>query len=243
MKREVKRAVWWAANGDALALPRKLLKPVVLYALRTKRDFALLFYDTPERKPVIDLIHSIRGEIEMLLSNNEAFQIYAAVKAVRKIRGEMAEVGVYQGGSARLISEADREKRLFLFDSFEGIPSTEQIDESRFCKGQFAARFQTVQKYLGRFPNVSIHKGIFPASSAPVVDKRFSFVHLDVDTYESTWECLNFFYPRMNPGGVIISHDYMSVAGVRLAIDEFFRGKPEAPIEMSGSEQCIIVKV
>src|SRR5215470_2638224 len=70
MKREVKRAVWWAANGDVLALPRKLLKPVVLYALRTKRDFALLFYDTPERKPVIDLIDSIRGETEMLMSNN-----------------------------------------------------------------------------------------------------------------------------------------------------------------------------
>ena len=243
LKREAKKGVKWLANSDSLARPRRLLKPVVLYALRTKRDFALLFYDTPERRPILDLIYRIRDETEMVLSNNEAFQIYAVVKAVQKIQGDMAEVGVYQGGSAKLICEAGGGRPLFLFDSFEGIPSTERIDENRFSRGQFAASLEGVREYLGRYPDVRIYKGTFPASSAPIVDKKFSFVHIDVDTYESTRECLNFFYPRMSPGGAIISHDYMSAAGVRLAVDEFFRDKREAPIEMSGSEQCLVVKM
>ena len=62
------------------------------------------------------------------------------------------------------------------------------------------------------------------------------------DTYESTRSCLEFFYPRMNRGGIILSHDYINAAGVRKAFDEFFSDKSEPIIEMSGT-QCLIVKL
>jgi len=67
-------------------------------------------------------------------------------------------------------------------------------------------------------------------------------VHFDVDLYESTLACLRFFYPRMLPGGVMLSHDYSILAGVRKAVDEFLDGKPEKPIELP-STQCMIVKL
>ena len=50
----------------------------------------------------------------------------------------------------------------------------------------------------------------------------FSFVHLDVDLYQSTKDGLAWFYPRLNRGGILISHDYSNADGVRKAFDEFF---------------------
>jgi hypothetical protein len=67
-------------------------------------------------------------------------------------------------------------------------------------------------------------------------------VHFDVDLYESTKACLEFFYPRMIVGGVMLSHDYSLLAGVRKAVDEFLQDKPEKPIELP-STQCMIVKL
>jgi hypothetical protein len=46
----------------------------------------------------------------------------------------------------------------------------------------------------------------------------------------------------MGQGGVLISHDYTSAAGVRKAFDEFFNEKREPIIELPGS-QCLIVKL
>jgi hypothetical protein len=74
-----------------------------------------------------------------------------------------------------------------------------------------------------------------------VKDRQFSLVNFDVDTYESTKKCLEFFYPRMNPGGVILSHDYITAPGVQKAFDEFFVDKPEPVVETAGS-QCIVIK-
>jgi hypothetical protein len=55
---------------------------------------------------------------------------------------------------------------------------------------------------------------------------RFCFVHLDVDVYQSTLDGLEFFFPRLQTGGVLLSHDYNSVScpGVRRAFDEYFNG-------------------
>ena len=75
------------------------------------------------------------------------------------------------------------------------------------------------------------------------MNKKFSFVHLDVDLYKSTLDCLKYFYPRVSRGGVIISHDYPNSDGVNKAFDEFFQDKPEIIIEPFATGQCLIVKV
>jgi hypothetical protein len=75
-----------------------------------------------------------------------------------------------------------------------------------------------------------------------VKDKVFSLVNLDVDCYESTKKSLEFFYPRMSRGGIIISHDYITAPGVKKAFDDFFEGKTEPVLETAGS-QCLVVKV
>ena len=99
-----------------------------------------------------------------------------------------------------------------------------------------------VRAYLADQPNVHFHQGMFSGTANPCADSRFSLVHLDVDLYEGTRECLEFFYPRLLPGGVIISHDYSYLAGVRAAFDEFLATRPERPIELPSS-QVMIVKL
>ena len=60
--------------------------------------------------------------------------------------------------------------------------------------------------------------------------------------YEGTLDCLRFFYPRMVAGGVIISHDYSILTGVKRAFDEFFADKPEGVVELP-TTQCMVVKL
>jgi hypothetical protein len=72
-------------------------------------------------------------------------------------------------------------------------------------------------------------------------EQRFSFAHFDVDLYEGTKACLNYFYPRMIPGGIIISHDYSLLAGVEQAFNEYFADKPERIIDLP-STQCMVIR-
>ena len=97
-----------------------------------------------------------------------------------------------------------------------------------------------MQSFLAGRPDVSFYKGLFPGTAGPVRDRRFSFVHLDVDLKSSTLACLEFFYPRMLPGGVILSHDYSYLDGVRAAFGEFLSGRPERPIELATSQAMLV---
>ena len=179
----------------------------------------------------------------MLLEDIEAYHIYMASKITRKVPGDIAEVGVYKGGSAKIICSAKGDRALYLFDTFAGLPKVDDVDQVwPFYEGKFAASYDNVKAYLAQEKNVFLYKGIFPDTSDPIKDKHFSLVNLDVDTYESTKKCLEFFYPRMSPGGVILSHDYLTVPGVRKAVDEYFADKPEPVVETAAS-QCIVVKV
>jgi predicted O-methyltransferase YrrM len=203
----------------------------------------LSHYGCDRRKEFAKNLRKIRKETELLLEDIEAYHIYMAVKTTQKVPGDIAEVGVYRGGSAKIICSAKGEKALHLFDTFEGLPKVEEIDMVwPFYEGKFAASFEDVRDYLKENENVHFYKGIFPATSDPVKDKKFSLVNLDVDCYESTKQSLEFFYPRMSRGGVIISHDYITAPGVKKAFDDFFAGKEEPVLETAGS-QCLVVKL
>ena len=68
--------------------------------------------------------------------------------------------------------------------------------------------------------NVIIKKGLFPAS-AKEIDEKFAFVSLDMDLFNPIFEGLEFFWPKMSPGGVIFVHDYDCWDGVTKAVMKF----------------------
>ncbi len=188
----------------------------------------------------LDLIRGVQRERESLLGVNEAFHVYAMARAQSALDGDMAEVGVYQGCSARLISLAGADTQLHLFDTFAGLPTPDAREGRILAERQYASALDGVQRYLADRLNVVFHPGLFAAASDHVRDRRFSFVHLDVDLKSSTRDCLDFFYPRMVPGGVILTHDYSVLDGVREAFTEFLAGQRERAIELSTSQAMLI---
>jgi len=241
-----KKIISWAVTTRLLVFPRGIISEAIDYGLSVSRQQnygVTIFYNDCERAKVIDLVRKIKSENAMLLRENEAYQIFMAVVRTKKVDGDIAEVGVYRGASAKLICEAKGDKTLHLFDTFEGLPDLSKIDDSKmFHRGQFFATCADVENYLREYSDVHFYKGLFPLTAGPLQGKMFSFVNLDVDLYEATSSCLKFFYPRMNKGGVIIAHDYINAPGVRKAFDGFFEDKQETIIELSGT-QCLVVKL
>ena len=191
---------------------------------------------------VMAAIRTARHGRESLLSGNEAFTLFSIARAQSAFDGEMAEVGVYQGCSAKMISTASEGRPLHLFDTFAGLPDPAAFEHDRMRTGHYAASLAGVQAFLADVPNVHYYPGLFPDTAGPAADRRFSFVHLDVDLKSSTLACLEFFYPRLVPGGVLLTHDYSYLDGVREAFAEFFADKRERPIELPTS-QAMLVKM
>jgi O-methyltransferase len=199
------------------------------------------YWDSDQRRDRLRLLLKIRSRRDMLLLPSEACQIMSAVDAVRKIPGDMAELGVASGASAMMIASRSPERILHLFDTFEGIPKPTGEDSPRFKEHQYRYSLQEVQRYING-PNIRFYKGLFPQSAAGLADARFAFVHLDADLYESTKAGLEWFYPRLNKGGILICHDYDTAAGVNRAFEEFFADKPEPYFDFVGC-QCGFVKM
>lgn len=190
------------------------------------------------------ILKQIRKETILLQGDIAVYVLYAMASKTSYLDGDIAEVGVYKGATAKIICEASKHKQIHLFDTFEGLPSLSSYDDlGIFKEGHYTSSFNYVKEYLKEYKNSHIYKGIFPYTAECIKDKTFCFVHLDVDIYESTLECLRFFYPRMSKCGIIISHDYQGSIGVHRAFDEFFVDKPEIVRILLGKEQCMIVKL
>ena len=97
MKKIAKKIIKWAVTTKLLGFPRKIIGRTISYAIASKNGVTVFYNDT-ERSKVLDLIRKIQNENEMLLGNNEAYQIFMAVKRTEKINGDIAEVGSYRGG-------------------------------------------------------------------------------------------------------------------------------------------------
>lgn len=191
---------------------------------------------------IMRLLWEIRRGSRSLLSAWEQYLIYSLARAQSKRPGAIAEVGVFRGGSARLICEAKGDKPLHLFDTFAGLPPASSADRGIHRENQYTCGLEDVQEYLKPYKNVHFHQGVFPDSVAGVPEQSYCLAHFDVDLYDGTRACLEYFYPRMIPGGVMISHDYGLLAGVEKAFHEFFADKPEEIIDQP-TTQCMIIKL
>ena len=188
------------------------------------------------------LIKEIQKEDGLLLCRpSELFMVYAIAAGQTQVPGDYAEVGVYRGATAKLMCEAKGEKDIHLFDTFAGLPGSEAID-IRFRRSMFSAQEEAVRKRLVKYEKVHIYPGLFPGTAGAIRDKKFAFVHIDVDIYQSTRDSLEFFYSRMSPCGIIISHDYPSSEGVRKAFEEFFADRKENVVNLPMS-QCMVIKL
>jgi O-methyltransferase len=214
-----------------------------LRRLLAARGYVALSFGDEQRRSDLDLVREVSEEVQLGLGYMDGVQLASAVRAAMRIPGDLAEVGVFQGGSARIICE-NREpgRALHLFDTFEGIPAVEPIDATHFAAGDWAAPIERAQAYLRPYEHVHFHPGVFPDTTGPVESNRFAFVGLDVDALPSTLAGLEFFFPRLNPGGILLVNDYRRAPGARKALELYFNGtRPEPVIPLPGS-QALVVK-
>jgi len=191
----------------------------------------------------------------MTVTNEECYTLYSSVLATRHLSGAIAEVGVYKGNTAKIICEVKESKQLILFDTFAGMPNSKiSVKDDWELNTHRDTSLESVQEYLISYSDVLFVPGEFPESVAGskhrryIEDQVFSFVNIDVDLYQSTLDCLNFFYPRLVSGGRLVSHNYNikrspggNTPGVKEAFFEFFDGQEEKIIEIAET-QCMVVK-
>ena len=205
------------------------------YTYKLFKPFAWLDAQKKSQLPKIILKHERKFK-----DKNRYYSLWLQLQRIQKnnIPGDLAELGVYKGETAKLIHHLIPDRDFFLFDSFSGLPK-QVIRED--CDG--AVRPQTVKfvnttplevvKYIKGNDRIIIKEGIFPETASGLEDRTFAFVHIDADLYQSTLDALHFFYPRLSPGGMILVHDYNhNWEGVEKAIDEFSETIPESFAEL-----------
>ncbi|MBQ4361440.1 MAG: class I SAM-dependent methyltransferase [Lachnospiraceae bacterium] len=208
----------------------------------------------------IHTVHEMRDLIDVRLA---ALRLIADQIRERNAAGQTAELGVYQGAFAAEISRLFPDRRLYLFDTFEGFDEQDLASEKEIGgrnahakPGDFSdtsaeyviARLpHPEQAYIckGRFPDSlwdgAYHAGGERAAGLPahitgeeMVREKYALVSLDTDLYEPTLSGLQFFWPRLSPGGAIILHDYNSAQypGVHRAALEYAEEEGIYPVPL-----------
>lgn len=139
------------------------------------------------------------------------------------VPGAAAELGVYRGFFARCINRLLPDRKLYLFDSFEGFTEDSGAAEAF----QAAHRNTAVDKVLAIMPHpeaVTVRPGFF-SESLDGLEECFCLVSLDVDFYQTTLDGLRYFWPRLERGGYLLLHDWGSpkLPGVAKALADYER--------------------
>lgn len=196
---------------------------------------AISCFDKERQNFVFEYSDYVRASSLELIAN----EIYD-----NNISGNVAELGVYRGDFAKLINIAFPDRKLYLFDTFEGFDKRDvNIDrENNFSSGDYDFSKTSVELVLNKMQNRQncvIKKGFFPETAEDVND-NFAFVSLDCDLYDPIYKGLHYFYERLNNGGYILVHDYnnKNYSGTKAAVKKFCREKtvPYFPIcDFAGS--------
>lgn len=152
-------------------------------------------------KPALQMI-TLRSEDELAFMRGIMFMLKPQISV---------EVGVYEGGSAKIIKEHTKE--LHLFDTFGGIMS--EHTEKGYPAGAYCGLLKDVQQCVG---DAIYHIGDICKTKTEI--KKANFVHIDLDVYKPLADCLPYFYGILD--GVMLVSNYDDVhPGVKRAIDEF----------------------
>lgn len=177
---------------------------------------------------------------------------YATINAVKhiinnKIPGDIIECGVYKGGQIMamiltLLTYKIRDREIYLYDTFEGVPMPESWEKAVKHGGSAVKRYKKFEREDGSsgwcrseleevrknvfsldYPKSKIHfvKGLVEETLPNSTHESVAFLRLDTDLYSSTKIELEILYPKIPNNGVIIIDDYGHWSGAKKAVDEY----------------------
>jgi O-methyltransferase len=197
------------------------------------------------------------GNFTMISRSLYAENLRVARMYAGEIGGNVVECGVWRGGmSAGLARVLGKNRKYYLFDSFEGLPAAKDIDGADAiqwqgdtksvsyydnCKAEIGFAEAAMQKTGVRFELI---KGWF-SDTLPkfTVPGPIALLRLDGDWYESTIDCLTHLYPKVAQKGVIIIDDYFTWEGCSKAVHDYLSSiKSSSRIHTSAGGVCYIIK-
>lgn len=181
---------------------------------------------------------------DISLNSHRRFTLAQLIRLVAHVEGDTAECGVFYGAGSYIMAKfASRfGKKHHAIDSYEGLSEPdESYDTMTWSKGNMAVSLEEVKRNLNNLP-VEYHKGWIPAPFEGLEDKKFCFVHVDVDLYQPTKDSVEFFYERLSPGGIMLCDDYgfKTCKGATKAFDEFFKDKDEKMVALANGGGFLI---
>lgn len=163
------------------------------------------------------------------------------------VPGSMAELGVYQGDFAKYLNRGLPDRKLYLFDTFSGCDGRDQSEKDHklgYRSIWFSdASVQTVLDQMEQKERCIIRKGYFPETAKGLEDETYCLVSLDADLYKPILAGLEYFYPRLSPGGYIFVHDFVPLSfgpGVKAAVREYCSAHNISYVPML-DRQCSII--
>ena len=173
------------------------------------------------------------------VSKKETEYIIYSATSVVGVEGDFVELGCYRGDTSLLLAEVveksveNSKKRLWIYDSFEGLPEKNREDESVLGKDFVSGALEVTKREVKeRFLRAGlkvpiIKKAWFSDLTSEDMPEKIAFSFLDGDFYQSIHDSLTLVGPLMSSGGVILVHDYNNPAlpGVKKAVDEWLTGK------------------
>jgi hypothetical protein len=240
--------------------PQQAAEPVSPNATRDERFQALTHFGRrvlPEYRftwyqlgwwddPAFSAYLSRFGEQEGFNAHRR-WALYQLLRLTAGVPGDTAECGVFQGAGSYLLAAANRalgDGRLHhAFDSFQGLSPPTERDGTYWAPGALASPLEATRQNLADFGDaVRLYAGWIPERFPEVADRTFRFVHIDVDLFAPTLASLEFFYPRVPPGGIILCDDYLftTCPGATQAVDEYLAGRPEKMVPLADGAGFLI---
>lgn len=137
-------------------------------------------------------------------------------KAVKDIEGDVAEIGVDRGYTfRRLVRAALKQNKVpHAFDSFRGMDEPGEHDDKHYHKHKFdQGGVENFRSWIPYEPNLyQCHEGYIPVCfdkyDQQYPEGKFSLVVLDVDHYQPTVDGLNWVWPKLSKGAILILDDF-----------------------------------
>ncbi len=191
-----------------------LLQKIRNYTIGIFRDFNF-FKETPfekyQRENLDESYNCFKKYFsKSIFLKDDKIKVFAILKALEiKEEGLYLEFGVHKGKSINFLSNLIKDKIIYGFDSFEGLK--EDWKGTQATKGTFNLN--------GKIP--SLNKNILPIKgwiqdTLPIFLKRsenINFVHIDVDTYNTSNFILKTIKPFLNNGAIILFDELYNCIG------------------------------
>lgn len=173
------------------------------------------------------------------------------VRHCLRVEGDFVECGVYRGFSvavaARTVEFARCAKQWYLYDTFGGVPA-DQRNANADARSSDAARYAAAGLYEGcrrrfaDYPNVQVVQGRVPEVLHDRAPARVAFLHLDMNSARAEAAALEFFWPRLAPGAMLLLDDYgwRGYREQKLAADAFLAQHGKFVLELPTGQGLVL---